>query len=210
MKKVSLLVAVITLGIPTTAVAETTLPTNYAVVQASKKKKASKTKVSAKQATTNKKLAKYLKTTKNAGYLVQTVKTVSGVPTIIVNDVTSLNKPVFYEYMAQIIGNAKKTPMTFKGIGIVQQNEYRNASGKKKNLMEFSFFFNSNTLNQLSFSSWGQIVYKNPKSFYNEATGYYLMSDFVKDSKNRRPNSNLMKADDGNIIASYMDKFGTD
>ena len=206
MKKMNLMVAAIALIIPATVVVETAQPTNQVIVQASKKKAP---KNSAKQATTNKKLVKYLKKTKNAGYLVRKIKTVSGVPTIIVNDVTSLNKPVFYEYMAQIIGNAKKTPMASKGIGIVQQNEYRNASGKKKQLMEFSFFFDSNALKQLSFSSWGHIVYKDPKSFYNGATGYYLMAEFAKDAKSRMPNSDLMKADDANIITSYMDKFGT-
>lgn len=207
MKKVGFIVVVALLSIPIINVQTIIYPPSQ-IVQAAKKK-TTNSKLTAKKATTNKKLAKYLKKTKNSGYLVRSVKTVDEVPTIVINDVTSLNKPVFYEYMAQLIGNAKATPKASKGIGIVQQNEYRDASGKKKKLMEFGFFFDSNTLKRLSFSTWKHMVYKDPKAFYNEANGYYLMSEFAKDAKKRKPNGNLMKADDANIIASYMDRFGT-
>jgi hypothetical protein len=204
----AMLLAVVTMLVVSVGVVPTisnnTQPT---IVEAAKTKKKSK-KITAKTATTNKKLAKYLKKTESAGYYVRKVTTVSGVPTIVVNDVTSLDKPVYYEYLAQLLGQAKKTPKSAKGIGIVQQNKYRDSSGKTKKLMEFGFFFSSDELKKLSFSDWQHMVYKQPSQFYDDATGYYLMGQFVKDAKKRLPNSNLMKYDDKNVVTTYMDKFG--
>lgn len=189
--------------------AVTMLKTNLALAPAQTvQAKAKKTKPA--KVTTKKKLTKYLKKTKNAGSIVKGIAIVKGVTTIKVKDVADL-KPVYFEYLANILGRAKKTPLAKNGLGIVPTNEYMDGNGKKANMLEFSFFFAPADLEKLDFVNWGHVVYRNPTQFYNSATGYYLMTEFVKQAKQTKkfmPNSDLMKYDDQGMSVNYMDKYG--
>lgn len=162
----------------------------------------------ASQINDNDQLTEYLKETENVGSYVKSVTTVSDVPTVELQNVSSLSKPVYFEYIAQLFGRMKGAPIAKNGAAVVQVSEYQNSAGAKADAMDFAFYFAPTQLQATAFDQFQHTVFQDPKQLYTTASGYYLQKDFVKDGMQYMPNTDLMKLDDQSLMTTFMDKFG--